>query len=585
MPASLVEGDTILALDVGAATTRALLFDVVEGRYYFVSAASVPTTVEAPLRNLAEGVRQAIEQLQSITGRVFLNNERRLIVPSRAEDGSGVDGVVATLSAGAPLRTVVAGLLPEISLESALALAESTYARVGETLSLADPRSQDRQLDALIRLRPELVILAGGTDGGAWRSVERLFETVGLACYRLPPDLRPAILFAGNQKLAGAARSALEPHALALHVSPNLRPTIDMEDLEPARRELARVLIQVRKRQFKGLDELEAWTGGRILPSAYARGRMMRFLSQIHGGPHGLLSVDLGASAATIAAAFGGSLTLGVYPQFGLGEYLPELLRRTELAEVTRWLMLDIPEATVRDYVYQKSLYPYSLPATREEQAIEQCIARQALLLTVQSALQRFPTRARFIRPGLLPSCDPILAGGGILTGTPNPGQAALMLLDGLQPTGISHLILDQNNLLAALGAAAEINNLMPVHVLESGAFLRLATVISPVSDVHFGTPVLRARLVRENGNESRVEVKAGSIEILPLPPGEEARLELQPYHRADVGFGPGRGGRVSVIGSALGVVLDARGRPLSLPADPVRRRELIKKWLWTMGG
>ena len=41
----------------------------------------------------------------------------------------------------------------------------------------------------------------------------------------------------------------------------------------------------------------------------------------------------------------------------------------------------------------------------------------------------------------------------------------------------------------------------------------------------------------------------------------------------------------VTVSGGALGVVFDGRGRPLTLPADGGRRRELIKKWLWTLGG
>ena len=40
-----------------------------------------------------------------------------------------------------------------------------------------------------------------------------------------------------------------------------------------------------------------------------------------------------------------------------------------------------------------------------------------------------------------------------------------------------------------------------------------------------------------------------------------------------------------TVTGGAMGVVIDARGRPLNLPSDPVRRRELIKKWYHTVGG
>jgi hypothetical protein len=34
-----------------------------------------------------------------------------------------------------------------------------------------------------------------------------------------------------------------------------------------------------------------------------------------------------------------------------------------------------------------------------------------------------------------------------------------------------------------------------------------------------------------------------------------------------------------------LGLVIDARGRPLHLPSEPARRHEIIKKWLWTLGG
>jgi hypothetical protein len=41
----------------------------------------------------------------------------------------------------------------------------------------------------------------------------------------------------------------------------------------------------------------------------------------------------------------------------------------------------------------------------------------------------------------------------------------------------------------------------------------------------------------------------------------------------------------MTVDGGTLGVVIDARGRPLQLPSDAVRRREFFKKWLWTLGG
>jgi hypothetical protein len=146
---------------------------------------------------------------------------------------------------------------------------------------------------------------------------------------------------------------------------------------------------------------------------------------------------------------------------------------------------------------------------------------------------------------------------------------------------------LDQNNLLPALGAAASRNSILPIQVLESGAFLGVATVVAPYVNVRFGTPILHARLVQKNGNESRMEVKYGALEVMPLPAGQSGRLYLQPLHQADLGLGPGRTREEGfpVTGTVLGLVFDARGRPLSLPADDVQRREIIKKWQWTLGG
>jgi hypothetical protein len=123
------------------------------------------------------------------------------------------------------------------------------------------------------------------------------------------------------------------------------------------------------------------------------------------------------------------------------------------------------------------------------------------------------------------------------------------------------------------------------VQVLESGAFQSLGTVVSVTASAAYGSLVARARMVYDDGHEAQAEVKYGSIEILPLANGQSAKLTLQPSHGTDVGFGTGRGGMVRVSGGAMGVVIDGRGRPLVLPGDPVRRRELVKKWLWTVGG
>lgn len=584
MPVSLIEDNSLLAVNVGASTTRAALFDVVEGEYRLIASSQAPSTVEAPFKNITLGVQQAIANLQAVTGRIFLEKDQRLITPSQP-NGLGVDALAVTLSAGPILRAVVVGLLSDVSLESARKLAETAYLRIVETIDLNDRRKPDEQIDAVLNAHPDLIILAGGTDGGASRSIQRILESIGLACYLMPSEKRPALLYAGNQTLADSIKTSLQSLTSSLHFSPNIRPSLDTEDLAPAAHELAQVFVDIRKRQMPGISDLEAWSGGHILPTAYAVGRVIRFLSQMNGASRGILGVDLGATAGVVAAGFSGELTLGVYPQFGLGENLPALLHHSRLEDIMRWMYLDIAPSVVRDYLYQYSLYPGSIPASKEEHAIAQAISRQALFLAVRAAMKSFPPAAQFIRPGLLPVFEPILAGGGALGDAPSLGQSLLLLLDSLQPVGITSIILDQNNLLPLLGIAAEFNPLLPVQVLESGAFLSLGTVVSVICTAPHGTPVLRARLTYADGSDARAELKHGGLEILPLGPGQSARLTLQPQHRADIGNGPGRNAAVHVTGGAVGVVLDARGRPLALPEDAGRRHELITQWNSVVGG
>ncbi|HSO12194.1 MAG TPA: glutamate mutase L [Anaerolineales bacterium] len=583
MPTSLVQNESILAIEVGTAVTRAVLFDVVEGQYRFVASGKAPSTAEAPFRDVGIGVREAITGLQNVTGSTFLGKDNNLITPSQP-DGSGVDSVVATISAGSVVRTVIVGLLSDVSGQSARHLAESTYARVVDALDLSDHRKPDQQLDAVVRSRPDLVILTGGTDGGASRSMLKILEAVGLACYLMPLEKRPMVLYAGNEKLAGEVQELLGAHAGMLKISHNVRPSLDVENLGPASSELASLVVNLRQRQLKGVEELNMWTGGNVMPTAYAQGRMIRLLSRQYESVRGLLSVNIGASATSVAAGFGGEVVLRTYPQFGLGENLSGLLQYTDVESIMRWLTLDIAPSTLREYLFQKSLYPGTLPATSDDHAIAQAIARQAMYLAVRSAQKDFPSSNRTLKDAM-PPLDLILAGGGVVSDGLSLGQGLLMLLDAIQPVGILPILIDQNNLLPLLGVAAVRNNYLPVQVIDSGAFIGLGTIISVVASANYGEQILRAKMTYSDGTDVRADVKFGGLEILPLPSGQSARLSLQPLKRADAGLGPGRSGSITVTGGAMGVVIDARGRPLQFPTDPVRRRELIKKWYYTVGG
>jgi hypothetical protein len=584
--ASVIDTDSVLAIDIGSATTRAMLFDIVEGRYRFVAIGQAPSTLDAPVNDVLVGVGDAIGSLEKITGRTFIDNSTNSIISSLQADGSGVDAIAATISAGPPLRAVVAGLLADVSLESAKNLIASTYARVIETISLNDTRPAEEQIDAILKANPDLIVIAGGTDGGASNSLQSIIEVIGLAAYLMPKDKKPAVLFVGNKEMDEEVKELLAPLSSSLHTAPNIRPSIDTEDLLAARKELAQAVVAIRKQQFSGVDEVDMWTGGHLLPSIFTEGRIVNLLSKLYGTGKAVLSVNLGASATTVTAGFGDRLFSHAYPEYGMGSNVTEILEHTTTEEIARWLPMDISPERINNYIYAKALYPTSIPATKDELQMEQALGREALRLALSDvANNNMPSDVPALKKDLLPLFEVILAGGSVISNAPTPGQSLLILLDALQPVGISTVILDQNNLLPALGAAASVNTILPIQALETGAFSNLATVVAPISTARYGSAILKASLRRPDGSVSTVDVKQGGFEVLSLKLGEVGDLSLQPRGRTDIGKGAGKKIAMKVGGSALGVVIDGRGRPLDLTSDNVRRRDLMKKWLWSLGG
>ncbi|HFD39947.1 MAG TPA: hypothetical protein ENJ31_08920, partial [Anaerolineae bacterium] len=224
-------------------------------------------------------------------------------------------------------------------------------------------------------------------------------------------------------------------------------------------------------------------------------------------------------------------------------------------------------------------------PQTRQELLFEQAVAREVLRLTLADVSRRWTRGEAVIYPHLLPKFHLIVGGGGVLVNTANYGQAILMLLDALQPIGVCGLALDNVGLLAPLGAVALVNPMAAAQVMEKDALLNLGTVVAPVGAAKEGEIALTFKIEYEDGRSLEVEVPYGSLEVIPLPAGQTANLELRPTRRFDVGLGAkGQAGMTKVEGGLGGIIIDARGRPLPIAQDPEEQREKMQRWLWDMG-
>jgi hypothetical protein len=570
---SLVDAESVLAIDIGSLNTRALLFDVVDGQYHFIAASAAPTTAGEPFRDIGEGVHIALARLQEITGRSLTGTEARLLIPTQA-DGSGVDRLSVSCSAGSDLRILVMGLLNDVSLQSALRLAGTTYAQVVETIGLNDRRKVETQLDAILEARPHIVLLTGGTEKGATRSVLKLADLIGMACRVMPKAERPVVLYCGNGALAKRIKENLERETFVI-VASNIRPTIDQEDLSPAETYLARIVAKLRTLQLGGLDKLAAVASSTPLPSAFALGRMMRFSSELSGLSKATLGVDLGSSSTTLAVAAAGNLQTSVMRTLGMGFSLQAALQQVRMDDVARWVAYEMPESDVRDYLHQKSLFPASLPLTPESLAIEQAMVRQILRTAAACMLERWP--------GTDLSFERIFISGASLVQTATPAQSLMMVLDGLQPIGINVLMLDPYGLSQALGVIAGNNTLLPSQIIDSGAFANLGTVICPVSGARPGTTILQIKITYEDNTETHIEIKQGALVSLPIRNGQAAHLEVDLLHGTILDPCLPKLRRFKITGGVCGAVVDARGRPISLPEDAPKRIELLRRWMRTI--
>jgi uncharacterized protein (TIGR01319 family) len=476
------------------------------------------------------------------------------------------------------------GLLPDVSVESARRTAMQSYIQVVDTLSLGDRRREDQMLDAVLNARPELIFITGGTDNGASDAVMKLAETVALACHLLPnSNTRLRVLYAGNPALAEKVDALLGGMALVT-TAPNVQPELGEEVLGPARHALAEIFESIRTTQIGGFGEIAQRAGGHILPTAQAAGQTIRFLSRTYGARKAALGVDAGSASTVVAAAFDGDLTLRVRPDLGLGVNAAAALNEPGLDEFQRWLPFEASDEAVREFVLNKAAYPHTLPADEHDLYFEYALARHVIRAAVRGARPQWRA-ARAARPDLLPWFDCIVGSGATLGRAPKPGLAALLLLDALQPAGVTDLLLDANHLAAALGAIAYQNPTAVAQLIDTGALLHVGTSVSLLGRARPGDVVGQARLQYAQGGEVKADIRFGALEVLPLPPGQSGKLTLQPRRGFDFGFGAGARKTIPVEGGAVGVILDARGRPITFPAPAEKRYETVQNWLWKMSG
>ena len=569
----------VIATDCGSTTTKAILIEKKDEGYRQTFRGEAPTTVEAPFEDVTRGVLNAIQEVEELSGRRILDGET-IITP--AAGNVGVDIYISTSSAGGGLQMMVAGVVQAMTSESAQRCALGAGAIVMDALAANDGRLPHEKIERIRQLRPDMVLLAGGTDGGTVSHVVELAEDIAAADPkpRFGTGFQLPVIYAGNADAREKVDKVLGEKT-ALTVTENIRPTMEAENLGPARHVIHDLFLEHVMAQAPGYRKLMGWTGAPIMPTPGAVGQIMQTIARQQG--INVVGVDIGGATTDVFSVFGEIFNRTVSANLGMSYSISNVLAEAGLDAIMRWVAFDLEEADLRDRIKNKMIRPTTIPQLLQELQIEQAIAREALRLAfVQhrelavglKGVQSERTLADVFEQGAtgesliqMMELDLLVGSGGVLSHAPNRQQSCAMLIDAFQPEGITRLAVDSIFMMPHLGVLSTVDEQAATEVFERDCLIYLGTCAAPVGEGKFGE-VCAEYAVDLAGGRREGELRIGELVLLPLENGETAQMSLRPGRRWDAGAGPGQAINAVVHGGAVGLVLDGRGRPIELAPD-----------------
>ena len=177
---------TVLVTDCGSTTTKALLFERRSDRWHQTFRGEAPTTVEEPTADVTIGAVNAFTEVQELSGRSIVREGESPFVVTDSDPAQGIDLYLSTSSAGGGLQMLVAGVVHNITTESAERAALGAGAIVMESVSADDGREDYERIEKIRHIKPDIVLVTGGVDGGATSHVVEMAEV--LVAAQLMPD-------------------------------------------------------------------------------------------------------------------------------------------------------------------------------------------------------------------------------------------------------------------------------------------------------------------------------------------------------------------------------------------------------------
>jgi uncharacterized protein (TIGR01319 family) len=442
-----------LLIDFGSTFTKLTAVDLAGEAV--VGTAQAPSTVAT---DIMVGLGQALARL-----------ETSLPVSAR-----GYKHRLACSSAAGGLRMVAIGLVPELTAEAAKRAALGAGAKVVGVFAYELAEREWREVAAL---QPDLVLLAGGTDGGNAEVIVRNARRLAALPMGAP------VVVAGNKSAAAEVQAILEAGRKTARVVENVMPELGQLNVDPARQAIREFFIE-RIILAKGIKRAEAFVDQILMPTPAAVLNAAALLARGAEGEPGLgdlVVVDVGGATTDVHSVAAGQPTRAGVTLKGLPE--PEVKRTVEGDLGIRWNAPTILAAAgparfapltwadgpaVEDSVRRLAAETDRLPEAPTEAALDVALARVATEIAVErhaGTLQQIftPLGEAWVQYGKdLTAVGSLIGTGGIFAYGADPAAVlAGSLFDPANPTCLRPrapaCYIDKRYIMAAMGLLAEV--------------------------------------------------------------------------------------------------------------------------------
>ena len=442
--------NNVLLIDFGSTYTKITAVDVKQEKV--LGTARGITTVET---DIMDGLNEALAALFAKTGKLEFTK------------------VLGCSSAAGGLKMVALGLVPEMTAEAAKRAALGAGAKV---LKVFTHELSEYEVEEISELKPDIILLAGGTDGGNQKVIlhnARMLAELGM-------DI--PVVVAGNKSETPTIVKILSEKNIEARPTENVMPKLDELNIEPARAAIRDIFLR-RITEAKGLNRANKMVDRLVMPTPAAVLRAAELLSQGSGKERGLgdlMVVDIGGATTDVYSIAKGDPTVagvvlkGLQEPFGkrtvegdLGmRYSAGALLKAAGAElIAEYAGVTPQEAEA--YALKVEADIDHLPQNDVEAGIEIAMGKACVCLGADRHAGNLthyftPMGSTFLQTGKdLTKVTTVIGTGGVIVNNPKPDEILKgILFDESNPQVLkpkqSDFLIDKEYIMSAMGLLGE---------------------------------------------------------------------------------------------------------------------------------